>query len=214
MERVYKYIEELIVRYPILKGIKKNIEEAFREFTSVYENGGKIIVAGNGGSAADAEHLMCELMKGFLIERQLDEEFSTALKHVDNSIGDHLSKVLQKPLPVIALGSHVAFSTAYINDVESDSLFAQQLLGMGKKGDAFIGISTSGNSRNIIEAAVLAKALGLTVIALTGMDGGKLKSFADVIVQVPENKTYIIQEYHLPIYHCWCMMLEEYFFGD
>lgn len=207
------YMDNLITRYPVLTGIRKNIEESFHILLSVYKQSGKVLVAGNGGSAADAEHMTGELMKGFLLRRPIDNDLRDSLLNVDEIVGRRLSEVLQRPLTVIPLGGCGALATAYINDVESDSLYAQQLLGLGKKGDVFIGISTSGNSRNILDAAVLARAIGMTVIGLTGKDGGKLKNYTDVIVPVPERETYIVQEYYLPIYHCWCMMLEEYFFG-
>ena len=208
------YVQNLIKRYPVLQEIQEDIMKAHRAFVTCYKKGGKILIAGNGGSAADAEHMAGELMKRFKLHRPLEEELHKKLVAVDKEIGGHLADTLQKPLTVVPLVSHVALSTAYINDVESETLYAQQLLGFGQAGDVFVGITTSGNSKNIIDAAVLAKAMGITVVALTGKDGGKLKQYADIIVVVPEMETYIIQEYHLPIYHCWSLMLEDYFFGD
>lgn len=209
-----KYVQNLIKRYPVLCEIQEDIMAAYRTFVACYEKGGKILVAGNGGSAADAEHMAGELMKGFKLRRPLEESLLNKIVAVDKEIGGHLACTLHNPLTVVPLVSHMALSTAYINDVESETLYAQQLLGFGCSGDVFIGITTSGNSKNIIDAAVLAKAMGITVVALTGKDGGKLKDYADISVVVPEIETYIIQEYHLPIYHCWSLMLEDYFFGD
>ncbi|MCR4842709.1 MAG: SIS domain-containing protein [Eubacterium sp.] len=208
-----RLISDLIKRYPALEDIKDEILQAYRQFVSCYEAGGKLLLAGNGGSAADAEHMAGELMKGFKLERPLDAELRGKLLEVDEEIGAELGASLQSTLTAVTLVSHVALSTAYLNDVGSEGLFAQQLLGFGRPGDVLVGISTSGNSRNVLEAAVLAKAIGISVVGLTGKDGGKLKDYADISVCVPEEETFLIQEYHLPIYHCWCRMLEEHFFG-
>ena len=179
-----------------------------------YERDGKLLVAGNGGSAADSEHIVGELMKRFKLPRPLDSSIVERLRSVDFERGNYLANSLEKSLMAIPLVSHEVLSTAYINDVDSYGVFAQQLLGYGRPGDVFLAISTSGNSENILNASVVAKAIGISVIGLTGFDGGKLIDYADVTVRVPEKETYLIQELHLPIYHCWCMMLEERFFGN
>lgn len=173
----------------------------------------KLLVAGNGGSAADSEHIAGELMKRFKSPRPVTSDFAKKLCEIDSVRGPQLSKNLERSLMAIPLVAHEALSTAYINDVDGYGVFAQQLLGFGRPGDVFLGISTSGNSQNIMNAVVVAKALEMKVIGLTGADGGELASTADVVVKAPETETYLIQELHLPIYHCWCLMLEDRFFG-
>ncbi len=207
------YLQKLVKRYPLLAMVEDAIWESYELFVDCYEHGGKLLIAGNGGSAADAEHMAGELMKAFLKNRSMPDDLRKQLLEVDVEIGGHLTETLQQSLIAIPLVSHMALSTAYINDVEAESLYAQQLYGYGKRGDVFLAISTRGNSINVINAAVLAKAMGMKVIALTGAGGGRLQRFADVVVSIPEEETYVIQEYHLPIYHCWSMMLEDYFFG-
>lgn len=209
-----KYIELLIKRYPVLKCCKEDIAKAFVILEKIYVNGGKLLIAGNGGSAADSEHIVGELMKSFKLPRKLSDEFIEKLKNVDSGRAEKLANELQQGLPAIALDGHIALTTAHLNDVDGVTGFAQQLYGYAKKDDAFLGISTSGNSKNIMYAAVTAKALDLPVIALTGETGGELKNIADVTIRVPEKETYMIQELHLPVYHCLCLMLEERFFGE
>jgi D-sedoheptulose 7-phosphate isomerase len=179
---------------------------------SCYRSGGKLLVAGNGGIAADAEHIVGELMKRFRIGRKINSEFVNKLLAVDYTKGSKLAHDLEQPLPAIALTQHCALATAISNDLNGEEIFAQQLLGYGNKGDVFLGISTSGNSQNVIYAAIVAKAMDMKVIGLTGI-GGQLAELADISIQVPLTETYLIQELHLPIYHCLCMMLEERFFG-
>ena len=209
-----KELLELLERYPALTTIENELQQAYMLMQETYETGGKLLVAGNGGSAADAEHIVGELMKGFKLQRPLSEEEKAALCKVDAEIGAELSSKLQGALPAIALSNHPALNTAFINDVDASMVFAQQINGYGRVGDVFLAITTSGNSKNILYAAVMAKAKGLKVIALTGGTGGKIKELADVAVVVPEKETYKIQELHLPIYHCWCLMLENTFFGS
>lgn len=206
------HIELLINRYPVLEIIKDEIINAYYVLEESYENGGKCLIAGNGGSAADAEHIVGELMKGFKKQRKISEEFAKNLMDIDSEKGKELAEKLQNGLPAIALNNHSALSTAYLNDVDGILCFAQQVNGYGKRGDVFLGISTSGNSENVYYAAVTAKAKGMKVIGLTGKNGGKLKNISDVLIVVPENETYMIQELHLPVYHCLCLMLEEKFF--
>lgn len=207
-------ISKLIERFPHLDIISDNIAKAFNLLCDCYTNGGKLLVAGNGGSAADAEHIVGELMKRFILYRPIDKGIVDKLISLDPDRGEKLSKNLEASLMAIPLVANKSIITAYMNDVDATGVFAQQLLGYGRTGDVFLGISTSGNSENIICAALVAKALDIKVIALTGKTGGKLASLADVAVKVPEEETYLIQELHLPIYHCWCRMLEEYFFGE
>ena len=211
--RLYQYIDLLILRYPQLIVAKDCIVEAYQILEESYTNDGKLLVAGNGGSAADAEHIVGELMKGFVNPRKLEAEYSDALITVNKELGRVLSENLQVALPAIALDGHLALTTAYLNDCEPLLCFAQQVNGYGRKSDVFLGISTSGNSRNILYAATVAKAKGMKVIGLTGEKDSKLSEISDTCIQVPETETYKIQELHLPVYHCLCLMLEDTFFG-
>lgn len=172
------------------------------------------MIAGNGGSAADSEHIAGELMKRFKIPRPVTSEFADKLKAIDPIRGENLAQNLERGLMAIPLVAHEALSTAYINDVDGLGVFAQQLFGFGRPGDVFLGISTSGNSKNVISATVVARALGIKVIGLTGTKGGELAKVADVAIKVPETETYMIQELHLPVYHTLCLMLEDKFFGE
>ncbi len=212
--RLEKHIDLLMNRYPILKPVRQDIIDAFLIMEECYEHDGKILIAGNGGSAADSEHIAGELMKRFKIPRPVSSEMAKKLREIDPVRGDNLAKNLECGLMAIPLVAHEALTTAYINDVDGLGVFAQQLFGFGRHGDVFLGISTSGNSKNIMAATVVARALGIKVIGLTGSTGGELASIADVAVKVPETETYKIQELHLPVYHCWCLMLEDRFFGD
>ena len=211
--RLYQYIDLLILRYPQLIVAKDCIVEAYQILEESYTNDGKLLVAGNGGSAADAEHIVGELMKGFVNPRKLEAEYSDALITVNKELGRVLSENLQGALPAIALDGQLALTTAYLNDCEPLLCFAQQVNGYGRKSDVFLGISTSGNSRNILYAATVAKAKGMKVIGLTGEKDSKLSEISDTCIQVPETETYKIQELHLPVYHCLCLMLEDTFFG-
>lgn len=211
--KLQRHIDLLIKRYPVLASIEKDIVEAYLVMEETYEHDGKIMVAGNGGSAADAEHIAGELMKRFKTPRPVGDEFAARLKAIDPERGANLAANLERSLMAIPLVAHEALTTAYINDVDGYGVFAQQLFGFGRKGDVFLGISTSGNSKNVMSATVVARALGIKVIGLTGAGGGELAGVADVCVKAPETETYMIQELHLPIYHCWCLMLEERFFG-
>lgn len=213
-ENIQKQIDVLIERYPQIDKCKKEIEKAYLILEESYAKENKLLVAGNGGSAADSEHIVGELMKGFENPRNLSSEYKERLMSVNDELGKVLGENLQMALPTIALDGHVALTTAYMNDCEPLLCFAQQVNGYGKEGDVFLGISTSGNSKNILYAAVVAKAKGMKVVALTGAKDSKLSQIADVTIKAPETRTYRIQEYHLPIYHCLCLMLEERFFGD
>lgn len=209
-------IEDLIYRYPILKPCKDDIQRAFDALRDCFKSGHKLLVAGNGGSSADAEHIVGELMKGFKKKRNIDKTLASSLVSIDKEVGTLLSENLEQSLPAIALHNHQSLNTAIMNDIQNggDYLFAQQVLGYGNKDDAFLGISTSGNAQNVYNAAITAKAKGLIVIALTGKSGGKLKGVSDISIVVPEQETFIIQELHLPIYHTLCLMLEDFLFKD
>lgn len=211
--RLQKHIDLLMQRYPILEPVKQDIIDGYLVMEECYEHDGKLLIAGNGGSAADSEHIAGELMKRFKTPRPVTTEMAEKLKEIDSVRGEDLAKSLERGLMAIPLVAHEALSTAYINDVDGLGVFAQQLFGFGRPGDVFLGISTSGNSKNVMSATVVARAIGMKVIGLTGAKGGELASVADVAVKVPETETYMIQELHLPVYHCWCLMLEDRFFG-
>ena len=213
-KRLEKHIDLLIKRYPQLKNIEEDIIAAYLVLEECYENGGKLLVAGNGGSAADSEHIAGELMKRFKIQRPVSDEYAKKLVEIDPERGPGLAKNLERSLMAIPLVAHEALTTAYINDVDGLGVFVQQLMGFGREGDVFLGISTSGNSKNIMNATVVARASGIKVIGLTGATGGELATVSDVAVKVPETETYMIQELHLPVYHCLCLMLEDRFFGE
>lgn len=208
-EKVQAQLDLLIKRYPVLEICKDSIAKAYRIIEDCYKSKGKLLIAGNGGSAADAEHMVGELMKGFKKQRKLSNDLTDRLMEVSPEYGKVLAKNLQGALPAIALDGHYALSTAYMNDCEPLLCFAQQVNGYGNKGDVFIGISTSGNSKNVIYAAVTAKAKGMKVIGLTGAKESKLRDMADVCIMVPETETYMVQELHLPVYHALCLMAEE-----
>lgn len=203
----------LIERYPKLEVCKDDIKKAYELLAAAYSNGRKLLVCGNGGSASDSEHIVGELMKEFKMKRKVYAEQAAALKEIDSELGQVLADNLQGALPAISLTGHSSLQTAFMNDAVPELVFAQQVNGYGEPGDVFLGISTSGNSKNVLYAAVNAKAKGLKVIGLTGAKENKLMKFADVCIHVPEIETYKIQEYHLPVYHCLCLMLEEKFFG-
>ena len=201
MER-NKIMQNLLNRYPKLEACKEDIENALRLVIDTYENGGKILVCGNGGSAADSEHIVGELMKGFVSKRTVKNE----------NIPFEIKKHLQGALPAISLPSQVAVLSAYINDVEPEMMYAQLVYGYGRKEDLLIGLSTSGNSKNVVNAVKVANALGMKTLSLTGENGGALARISNVTVKVPETETYKVQEYHLPVYHYLCLKAEEHFF--
>lgn len=213
-KNVREKLEELFVRYPMLKICQKDIEKAYEILVRAYDDGNKLLIAGNGGSAADSEHIAGELMKRFRVARPISASLSKKLISIDEKIGKKLSKNLEMPLRAVPLTSHIAITTAYMNDADATGVFAQQLLGYGEKGDVFLAISTSGNSENIISACVVAKAMGIKIIGLSGIRESRLKKMADVCIMVPETETYRIQELHLPVYHALCMMLECNYYGD
>lgn len=208
------HLDLLVKRYPELTEIRESIVDAYLILEGCFRTGGKLLIAGNGGSAADAEHIAGELMKGFKLPRKPRKEFAKRLISVDEELGAVLAENLQGSLPTIALDGHPALSTAYMNDCEPLLCFAQQVNGYGEEGDVFLGISTSGNSKNVLYAATTARAKGMKVIGLTGAKNSKLEHASDICIKVPQTETYMIQELHLPVYHCLCLMLEDEFFGE
>lgn len=211
---IYRHIDVLIERRPELSVCKNNIREAYNILSHAYSEGGKLLVCGNGGSASDSEHIVGELMKEFRLKREVYKNQMDAMKRIDIELGTILAEHLQGALPAISLTGHSSLTTAYMNDEQPELIFAQQVNGYGNQGDVFMGISTSGNSRNVLFAAVTAKAKRLHVIGLTGQKPCRLAQLADICIQVPETETHKIQELHLPVYHCICMMLDEQFFGN
>lgn len=207
------HLQQMLVRYPELESIKDQIQAAYEALEMCFSHGGKLLIAGNGGSCADGEHIVGELMKGFVKPRPLSEDLKRALHAASVEHGESLAAQLQGGLPAIALTGHTALSTAFANDVDAHMIYAQQACGYGREGDVFLGISTSGNAKNIDYAVTVAKAKGMKVIGLTGKDGGILGKRADIAIIVPSQETYQIQELHLPVYHTLCLMLEERFFG-
>ena len=211
MKRTTRAIyDQLLVKYTALNSCKEEILKAFEMLKETYASGKKVLTCGNGGSAADSEHIVGELMKNFKKCRKADEVLLKNLPNCEES--EKLKKVLEGNLPAISLTSHISLTTAYSNDKEPSAVFAQQLSGLGEKGDTLIAISTSGNSLNCVYACLVAKAKGIKVISLTGEKESRLLSLSDVTVRVAEMETYKIQELHLPVYHALCAMLEEEFF--
>ena len=200
------HLLELVSRYPLLKTCADDIERAFVLMRDCYRSGGKVLICGNGGSAADAEHWAGELMKGFIDKRPIPADAKAQL-------GPELSKNLQGALPTIPLTGYISLSTAFANDANAAYLFSQLVWGLGSENDILIGISTSGNSENIVNALQTAGAKGMKTIGLSGESGGRIKELTDVCIRVPETEVHRIQEYHLPVYHCLCLMLEDAFFG-
>ena len=211
--KIQKHMDDLLMRYPALDACAADIWAAFDILLNTYENGGQLLVCGNGGSAADSEHIVGELMKGFLLPRKLDDGARAQIASAAGADADYIADNLQGGLPAISLVSHSALSTAFSNDVAPDMVFAQQVYGYAKINDALIGISTSGNSKNVLYAVKVAKALGAFTIALTGEAGGTIAEAADVAIKVPSSSTPVIQEYHLPVYHALCAMVEAALFS-
>lgn len=206
-------INNLCNRYPILLENKNTLTTTVETFINCFENGGKLLVCGNGGSAADSLHIVGELMKSFVLPRPLSEDMKSKINST-GEYGEYLNSKLQGAFPAIALVGSSALETAIGNDMASEFSFAQQVLGLGTKGDILLCISTSGNSRNVIYAIEVARAKGLVVIGVTGKTGGKMKEKCDYLLNVQESETYKIQELHLPIYHCICLALENEFYGE
>ena len=205
-------LNELLKRYPCLERTREDIVKAEKALITAFKNGNKLLICGNGGSCADCEHIVGELMKGFLSKRPLSEEQKAEMKANCTEIEEKYLSLLQRAVPAIALPSFTALNTAFCNDVEPELVFAQCLMGLGKKDDILLCISTSGNSKNVVAAALTAKALGIKTIGLTGKTGGKLKSICDICICVPETDTFKVQELHLPVYHYLCARVEEVVF--
>jgi D-sedoheptulose 7-phosphate isomerase len=209
-----KSIDQLCERYPALSDLKNNISDAAEMIIDCYKNGGKLLLCGNGGSSADADHLIGELMKSFESGRPLDDSFKKRLQEISGTRGKFLALKLEHSLPAISLSSNTGLTTAISNDIDPSLVFAQQVMGYSNENDVLIGISTSGNSQNIIDACITAKALNLKVIGITGKTGGKMKHYCDVLVNVPETRTALIQELHLPVLHTICRIVENYFYSN
>lgn len=207
-------LNNMLLNYPQLKMCYAAIEKAVGLMKQCYSNGGKILTCGNGGSSADSEHIVGELLKGFLKKRKLTKDEINCLKATCHDEWEYLSENLQRALPAISLVSQSALFTAYVNDMASDMVFAQQVFAYGKKDDILLALSTSGNSRNVVNALKIAKAFGVKTIGLTGENGGQMKELCDVIIMVPSNETYRVQEYHLPVYHTLCAIIESEFFEE
>ena len=195
-------LNELFERYPALQICEKDIEDALKLLIDTYKNDGKVLVCGNGGSAADSEHIVGELMKGFMLKREVE----------DGRIPENMRCNLQGALPAISLVSQSGVLSAFINDVEPEMMYAQLVYGYGKEGDLLICLSTSGNSKNCVNAAEVAKSIGVKVLSLTGEKESRLSQLSDCTVKVPDTETFKVQEYHLPVYHFLCSMTEKYFF--
>jgi D-sedoheptulose 7-phosphate isomerase len=211
-EKTKKVLDDLTERIPELEGCKQDILSAYTILYECFAAGGKLLICGNGGSSADSEHIVGELMKGFNLKRPIPQSDAARPAAMFPQEGASLASGLQCALPAISLTSHTALSSAYINDVDAAMAFAQQAYGLGRLGDALLGISTSGNSANVVNAAKVSRAMGLRTIGLTGGDGGNLAAICDASVIVPARETYLVQEYHLPVYHALCAMLEYEFF--
>ena len=207
-------MKDLLARHGALTACIKEIEKAREALVSCYQKGGKLLLCGNGGSATACEHMAAELMKGFLKKRPIDAALATAMKENCPTLGTDVMAKLQKGLPAVALSSQTALITAFANDVDAALAFAQGVMALGGKGDVLLAVSTSGNSKNVLCAARVAKALGLAVIALTGQGGGELSTVADVCISVPADVTYKVQELHLPICHYLSAAVEATLFEE
>jgi phosphoheptose isomerase len=207
-------LDQLCRRHPLLKQIKESINKAARMIIGCYTAGGKLLVCGNGGSSSDSGHLVGELMKSFECERPLEDSFKKRLTEISGSRGKFLAGKLEHSLPAISLSAHTSLVTAICNDTDPNLVFAQQVIGYGMGKDVLIGISTSGNSQNVIDACITAKAMNLKVIGLTGRTGGKMKQYCDVLINVPEERTASVQELQLPVLHTICRIVENYFYGQ
>lgn len=207
------FLEELIRRYPQLLPVQLEIKKAAEYLITCYRQGGKVLVCGNGGSCSDSDHIVGELMKGFEHKRPVGDKLRKELLALDTERGKYLSEHLQQGLPAISLAAHNALITAVANDTDANLIFAQQIVGYGNAGDILVAISSSGNSRNILDAALTARAKGMSVVGLTGESGGKLKPLCDILINVAGKSTAHVQELHLPVYHTLCQMVEKSIFG-
>jgi len=207
-----KILDQLFERYPSLSDLKDRIAEAAGMIIDCYTRGGKLLVCGNGGSSSDSDHFAAELMKSFESRRPLDESLKKRFTEISSSRGKILAEKLEHSLPAISLPSNTALTTAISNDIDPSMIFAQQIIGFGNEGDVFIGISTSGNSQNVVDACITARTLNLNVIGITGITGGKMKQYCDLLINVPETRTAWVQELHLPVLHAICLIVEDHFY--
>ncbi len=212
MSQAKEIMNQLLIRYPRLEECREDIWNAYVMMKESFSKQGKLLICGNGGSYADAQHIVGELMKEFTKRRGLDEGFAEACGSVYPE--DHFETRLQAALPAIALGSSGVLTSAYSNDVDPSMIYAQEVFGYGVKGDVLMGLSTSGNSANVVNAVKVAKLRRLKTIGVGGQSGGKMKELCHVYVALPEKETYKVQELTLPVYHAWCMMLEEELFRN
>lgn len=205
-------LTELVEKYPQLNKLGSEINKAFQLLVACYTSGGKLLVCGNGGSCSDSNHIVSELMKSFETKRPISNRIKTSLSKTYGERGAYLGEKLEQGLPAISLTANAALITAISNDIDPDLIFAQQIMSYGNPGDTLIGISSSGNSQNVVDALVTAKAKRMNIIGLTGETGGQMKQYCDVLINVPGQRTAFIQELQLPVYHSICMMIENYFF--
>jgi len=205
---------DLIKRYPSLLSLEKIIREAAELIINCYNKEGKVLVCGNGGSSSDADHIVGELMKSFEQKRAVADDFAEKLVQISDERGIYLAQKLERGFPAISLSSQTALTTAIANDIDGNMIFAQQVLGYGKNNDILIAFSCSGNSQNIVDACITAKAMNIKIIGITGMTGGKMKQFCDILINVPETRTAYVQELHLPILHTLCLITENYFYSN
>ncbi|NLN30854.1 MAG: SIS domain-containing protein [Bacteroidales bacterium] len=206
-------LDELIRNYPELSELRDSIDKVSGIIVKCYTAGGKLLICGNGGSSSDSCHIAGELMKSFERERPLDVSLKNRLADISADRGKYLADKLEHGLPAISLSAHSSLITAICNDIDPQLIFAQQILGYGEEKDVLLAISTSGNSENIIDACITARAMNMTVVGMTGRSGGKMKEYCDILINVPREKTASVQEIQLPVYHTICRIVEEYFYG-
>ena len=207
-------LRQLFEKYPGLSGLNEVISEAVRAIINCYTREGKLLICGNGGSSADAEHMVAELMKSFEIQRPLEKSFRERLIKLYGKRGGYLAEKLEHGLSAISLSAHSALTTAISNDTDADLIFAQQVISYGNEKDILIAISTSGNSQNVVDACITAKAMNMKIIGISGKNGGKMKNYCDILIKVPETGTAYIQEMQRPVLHTICRIIENHFYGS
>lgn len=210
-DSVRKIYDLLFERHPEFEPCRESVLRAYESICKTYRDGGCVFTCGNGGSCADSEHIVGELMKSFMFRRNINKDLKKRLISMGND-GKALADKLEGSLPAVSLCGHPALSTAFLNDADPKMTFAEQLLGLARKGDTLIILSTSGNSENCVYAALLACVLGVRTVALTGMSDSRLSGICEITIKAPEYETFKVQECHLPIYHTLCAMTEETFF--
>ncbi len=207
-------LDNLIGKYPELSELRDSIDKVSGIIIKCYTAGGKLLICGNGGSSSDSCHLAGELMKSFERKRPLDVSFKERLADISASRGKYLAEKLEHGLPAISLSAHTSLITAICNDIDPQLIFAQQIMGYGEEKDVLLAISTSGNSKNIIDACITARAMNITVVGITGRSGGEMKEYCNILINVPREQTASVQELQLPVYHAICRIVEEYFYGE